>query len=361
MKRLILLFVASLATLPLFAQDIIVLKNGTIVRSKIMEVSSSEIKYKRHSNPDGPLFTLKATEIVSINYENGEVDHYDQVVEPTPQVASAPKGTPDEPLFVEVEAAENNQALLDRYNNSQVKILKEKAPANKVMDDFYTYKFGVTSGSVLSSKEIEVTFENNSTHIRGLMYEYHRDIKIANKTGETIYIDLAKSFRINLDGSSHIYYDGSKQTSVTSAGSSGMSLYLGAGVSVGSSGTNATTTTYTNERILAIPPHSHAYFSTYKRIGKEEVSAGEPRQVVYFMPWEVKRWGIYNFTETDSPGHFKYTITYSKDADFTTYSQLKFDLYIQQVLGLYNPWSGFGEMDFDPLTCILGWAVKRIY
>ena len=350
MKRLILLFVASLATLPLFAQDIIVRRDGSVVQSKIVEVSSSEIKYKKLSKPDGPIFVLKTSEIISINYADGEVERYDQVVEPAPQAASAPKGTPNEPLFVEVEAAENNQALLDRYNNSQVKILRQKN-ADKVMKSDYYYKFGFTKKSVLSNQDIEVVYLLNEAPTRS-----HRDIRITNKTGQTIYVDLSRCFRINLDGSSHTYYDSSRQTSVTNAGSTGASVHLGAGVSIGGGATNAVTTTYTNERILAIPPHSHGYLSTLKMVGKEVITEGEPWKTTYAMPWVVKRWKIYNFTEADTPGRFSYTVTYSKDADFSTYSQVKTELYIQQVLGFgFDYWVGKWEIEWDKQSCIVAY------
>ncbi len=356
MKKFLFLTLSLFVALPLFAQDMIVRRDGSVVQAKIMEVSSSEIKYKRHSNPDGPLFTLKTTEIVSVNYENGEVDHYDQAAEPTPAPAAEP-AKPTEPQLVEVATAANNQALLDRYNNSQVKILKQKTP-EKEMKRFYYYKFGFTQNSVLSNQEVEVTYLVNDTKIRFNWIESHRDIRITNKTDKTIYVDLARCFRINLDGSSHTYYDGSRQTSVTNAASTGVNVHLGAGVSIGGGGTNAVTTTYTNERVLAIPPHSHDYISTLKMVGKEIITDGEPWKTTFAMPWEVKRWGIYNFTEADSPGRFSYTITYSKDADFSTYSQLKTELYIQQVLGLHSEaLTGKLEFEHDRQTCIVAYKI----
>ncbi len=351
MKRLLLLVLLLVVALPLMAQDMIVRRDGTIVTSKVMEISSSEIKYKKFTNPDGPLYTLKVSEVLSINFENGEVERFDQAAAVQAPVAEPAK--PAEPQLIEVAADANNQALLDRYNNSQVKILKQK-DVDKEMKSFYYYKFGFTQNSVLSNRDIEVTYLVANTKIRFNWIQSHRDIKITNKTDKTIYVDLSRCFRINLDGSSHTYYDGSCQTSVTNAGSTGVSVHLGAGVSIGGGGTNAVTTTYTNERILAIPPHSHGYLSTLKMVGKEFITEGEPWKTSYAMPWEVKRWGIYNFTEADTPGRFSYTVTYSKDADFSTYSQVKAELYIQQVLGLCRgEMTGKLEFEHDHQTCIV--------
>lgn len=346
MKRLPLLVLLLVAALPLMAQDMIVRRDGTIVTSKVMEISSSEIKYKKFTNPDGPLYTLKVSEVLSINFENGEVERFDQAA--AVQAPAAEPAKPAEPQLIEVAADANNQALLDRYNNSQVKILRQKSADKEMKSDYY-YKFGFTQNSVLSNQDVEVVYLVNEAPTRS-----HRDIRITNKTDKTIYVDLSRCFRINLDGSSHTYYDGSRQTAVTNAGSTGVSVHLGAGVSIGGGATNAVTTTYTNERILTIPPHSHGYLSTLKMVGKEVITEGEPWKTTYAMPWVVKRWKIYNFTEADTPGRFSYTVTYSKDADFSTYSQVKAELYIQQVLGFgIDYWVGKWEIEWDKQSCIV--------
>ncbi len=54
------------------AQDVIVKRNGDELQCKILEVSKNEVKYKRWSNQDGPMFAEKKTDIFMIKYENGE-------------------------------------------------------------------------------------------------------------------------------------------------------------------------------------------------------------------------------------------------------------------------------------------------
>lgn len=56
------------------AQDVITLKDGSDVQAKILEVTTSEIKYKKYSNPDGPVFTIKKSDVLIVRYENGEKD-----------------------------------------------------------------------------------------------------------------------------------------------------------------------------------------------------------------------------------------------------------------------------------------------
>lgn len=67
-----------LMTTPFFAQDIIVTNDSKKVEAKILEVSSTEIKYKEHDNLDGPIFILNTSEISSIIYKNGKVVLYNQ-------------------------------------------------------------------------------------------------------------------------------------------------------------------------------------------------------------------------------------------------------------------------------------------
>ena len=74
MKKLSLLFVLFCTSLMVMAQDVIVKKDGSTIQSKVMEISGTEIKYKKWSNLEGPLYNINKNEIYSINYQNGEVE-----------------------------------------------------------------------------------------------------------------------------------------------------------------------------------------------------------------------------------------------------------------------------------------------
>lgn len=54
------------------AQDRITTKDGTDIQAKILEVGSSEIKYKKFSNQDGPTYIISKEDILIITYANGE-------------------------------------------------------------------------------------------------------------------------------------------------------------------------------------------------------------------------------------------------------------------------------------------------
>ncbi|MCF6365677.1 MAG: DUF4190 domain-containing protein [Bacteroidales bacterium] len=54
--------------------DNIILKNGKEISGKVLEVGITEIKYKKCDNLNGPIFTLKKSDILMIRYSNGTKD-----------------------------------------------------------------------------------------------------------------------------------------------------------------------------------------------------------------------------------------------------------------------------------------------
>ena len=78
MKKVLTLMVALLTAFNLFAADIIVTRDARRIEAKILEVSSTEIKYKEADNLEGPTFVLTSAEINTIIYNNGTVKVFDQ-------------------------------------------------------------------------------------------------------------------------------------------------------------------------------------------------------------------------------------------------------------------------------------------
>ena len=60
----------------LFAQDIIVKKDGQEIESKVIEISPVEIKYKIYNNLEGPIYSINKDELVFIRYESGEKETF---------------------------------------------------------------------------------------------------------------------------------------------------------------------------------------------------------------------------------------------------------------------------------------------
>jgi hypothetical protein len=75
MKKLF--FTIGLCTvISLTAQDFITKKTGEDIKAKVLEVTTTEIKYKKFDNMNGPTFTISKAELLMIRYENGTKDMF---------------------------------------------------------------------------------------------------------------------------------------------------------------------------------------------------------------------------------------------------------------------------------------------
>ncbi len=76
MKLLMLLFAVALGASSLWAQDIIIKKNGDEVKVKVVEITGTVIKYKKWENIDGPIYNIDKSEVFKVKYENGQSDFF---------------------------------------------------------------------------------------------------------------------------------------------------------------------------------------------------------------------------------------------------------------------------------------------
>lgn len=75
-RKVLVITTFSMLVLPIWGQDIIVTNKAQKIDAKILEVSTSEVRYKELDNLDGPIFILRTDEINSIIYANGKVVLY---------------------------------------------------------------------------------------------------------------------------------------------------------------------------------------------------------------------------------------------------------------------------------------------
>ena len=86
----LVLLMGLLSTPWVYGQDNIILKNGSEIRAKVLEVSPGQIKYRRQDNPDGPLYTTGTSDVLLINYANGTKDVLNQPATRVPRMDPAP-------------------------------------------------------------------------------------------------------------------------------------------------------------------------------------------------------------------------------------------------------------------------------
>ncbi|MDR2775345.1 MAG: hypothetical protein LBC19_11515 [Tannerella sp.] len=80
MKRKLILLLACLAFFAQgsYAQDVITKKNGDGVKAKVAEISAEYVKYKKFENLTGPDYTIAASDIFMIKYEDGSRDMFEK-------------------------------------------------------------------------------------------------------------------------------------------------------------------------------------------------------------------------------------------------------------------------------------------
>ena len=325
------------------AQDMIVKKDGTVIQAKVMKVGTSEVDYKKWSNQNGPQYSIAVADILAINYQNGEKETFENVgADGASSEVSINTPKEEKPII-----ASDNEKLINLYNNQVVQPEKPRFKDKLARRMFAVW--GITDNSILSDSHISVCFSKIYSYDVVVGYA----ILVQNKSDETVYIDLANSFKISDKGISTPYYSNKTYTVNKSSGSGG-SINVGAvanaigvggtvgtlasGLNVGGGTSSGATVTETEERILTIPPHSSAKLPLAKVVNKKEISE-EPE---HFWPSVVPNnmnIKLHEYkeicTQNNSTSIHRRIITYSTNPNFTTYKRLNIGIYLKGGLGDY--------------------------
>ncbi len=348
MKKLLLLL--AFVALHSSAQDVIVKKDGSTILSKVIEINTADIKYKKFSNQNGPTYTVNRSEVMFINYENGEKDDF------TNDSSTSNGSEPgDSRQLLNTAVGENNAELIAMYNNYDNHYTQKKQSKEAHFQILINH---VGKESVLNNTDLEMNFIPSGEKWYGLYYNYWIKIMLTNLTDKTIYIDKGNSFcvyRTNQtshtdktfimdpkfslykyipDGMCHTYYDNTV-TASTHGSSTSVGLNLGgvarasgvggptgalaSGITVGKSDMNSTTTVTYKERIISIPPHANCIIVEESFGGPQthDITVGE--ETVY--------------TEENTPLKKDIIFTYSKDPKFESYGTIKATLFLAKRIG----------------------------
>ena len=133
MKQFLIIFLALLAS-NIFAQDVIIYTNGTEENSKVLEVSETEIRFKKWTNQNGPTYVKKVAEIFMIRYENGTKQTFTIQKQSTP---STQHSTYDayyaaQPSYSKSTVTNNRQNNITQISLLVAKILILKAKMQKM-------------------------------------------------------------------------------------------------------------------------------------------------------------------------------------------------------------------------------------
>lgn len=249
-----------------YAQDVIVKTDGTTIISKVLEVTPDCIKYKKHSNQQGPTYTVNITDVMAINYENGDKDTFNTTKQTN--ISSLETSVLD------------NKKQVEAFNRREPVYIGEKGKKAVA----FIAVMGINEGSIIETSELKADFSMKRyiTHATKPEFNCIREIgeksgfgsgnnvltesmmlvvALENKTNRTIYVDQGGSFLMFKSGARSLYTP--KATTIAQSTSNGGSTGIGTAIggisiggNVGSSTTNSTTVTTYSQRIIAIPPMS---------------------------------------------------------------------------------------------------------
>ena len=404
--RKILLFGMIFCTFAAFAQDVIVKRDGSTILSKVTEVGVNEVKYKKFSNQDGPFYSILKSDIMSINYENGERDTFDEAV----LTRTIPTNAEVPDFAINQNLEQDNLQLIKEFNSGN---LVYKGTDTKKAPWAFAWVLGLKEGSIIETPELKVNFYmkcwyghvplfgNNITAeqlvdldqpVPWSIYNYSYKIiaTLTNKTDKTIYIDLANCFISQNNISKSYFIPTTKST--TSGGTSGGNVNVGAvtgalgvggtigtlanGVNVGGSSTNLSTTTTYSQRVVAIPPkmsltldpqdigESVAWISNsktsaqhiipkaylpYFKEKKYAVEKGTPKNPILtlFETEIAKRGDKIDLPPVDGLSPLAAYYTYSFSENFEATQSLHMDFYVKQIMGTRHTNASKGDLDIS--------------
>lgn len=207
------------------AKDVIVLNSSDSIKAKILEVTPTEVKYKKMNYLDGPTFIILKSEISKITYGNGDVESFVQKEEKNVAVDSTSNSataSANVNTTANVSASANDSATATVSASTLPPIDSEKSIAPKEepsypMLDRIKGKY-VLGDMVMDKKEYGKFLDANCP----IAYEKWRSGSKRVKSGWTLaitgftcemistisFISYAKSERYHARGGYYTYNDG---------------------------------------------------------------------------------------------------------------------------------------------------------
>ncbi len=313
------------------AQDVIVKKDGSTILSKVLEVNTSEIKYKKYSNLDGPTYTILKTELLSINYKNGESEKFTS--EAVGNVSKTTSSVSNETV---------NQEWLD-FTNKRTAIYKEAQENKKAKWQYRILKFHHDSKVADNNVIITCSVRNGYYEKFSGRKVLHSDItfKLENQSDNVVYLDLGNCFFKDVNKTESYYKNTATHTSkdknvgvsvnagtITDVlGVGGVVGNIANGINVGGNKGSSTGVTVFSQRIIALAPHSSYRFEDMnlyrsendsKYVKDEKYTVGS--SVSYHEPQNIN----------DCPWNL--VLTYSAEEDFKTKNVMNVGIYVSESI-----------------------------
>ena len=398
--KLLILTAICMTSSDTFAQDLIVKKDGSVIQAKVTKVGTSEVEYKKWSNQDGPQYSIEIAAILAINYKNGDKETFDNVSASRNNQAAKTQTEGQqnviqiqtEDLSHEVKVA--NEEMIAKLNEPVELLIneKDKKDIGKKEVSSAIACFGVSPKSVLCDDNISIMIETGELYKEtskrpaewqnGGLYSRDRNwgskakyiinpairFHIYNNSNQTLYIDLANTFYVNMGKSQTFYIPSSTTTSKTSSGGAGVNLSavtgalgiggaagtLANGINVGGGSSSTTTNTIYSQRIIALAPKSITTLAPKYFFGEttswqdqsptDGISYGLWRNYSYLRYVTINfssksekgamMFGDhYTYNEDKSPIQFSFYLSYSKEETGANTITLPSTFYLKDLIG----------------------------
>ena len=124
MKKITLLFIGVFTWSISQAQDYIATKKAEIIEAKVIEVGTSDIKYKKWNYQDGPTYTISKETVSKIKYQNGDEEVFE-----TMNVSSESSSVESKKQY-----STSNNSMISQLSNSS------KSKSTTKTDTCYKYE-----------------------------------------------------------------------------------------------------------------------------------------------------------------------------------------------------------------------------
>ena len=377
-----------------FAQDLIVKKDGSVIQAKVTKVGTSEVEYKKWSNQDGPQYSMEIADILAINYKNGDKETFGNVsANRNSQAVKTQTEGQQNVIQIQTkdlshEAKVANDEMIAKLNEPVELLIKEKDKKDIGKKEVKSAIacFGASPKSVLCDGNIAIMVETgelykmsskrpaewlngalssgawNAKYVINPAIRFH----IYNNSNQTLYIDLANTFYVNMGKSQTYYVPSSTTTSKTSSGGAGVNLgavtgalgiggaagTLANGINVGGGSSSTTTNTIYSQRIIALAPKSITTLAPKYFFG-ETTSWQPPTDGIRYDLWQSYTYlryvtincssksekgammfgDHYTYNEDKSPIQFSFYLSYSKEETGANTITLPSTFYLKDLIG----------------------------
>lgn len=118
MKKIIPLFIITLISITINAQDVIIKNDKKEIESKIIEITETVIKYKKWDFKDGPTYNINKSEVFMIIYSNGKKEYFEARQQSVPQNSHNTPTTSSTNRIYEATTSSINSTINNDNNTS---------------------------------------------------------------------------------------------------------------------------------------------------------------------------------------------------------------------------------------------------